>query len=261
MSEEEEQIHRLLKKLLGDKHAVQPSDLSKSLKRHPTKRYKVRKNESSIKRIVVHTTDRDWTIQQLVDYDVDGAVTYCRHFIDMSSGEYVDIQYTDHNHIASDGLPACTYHDVIMEDGFIYHTLPYREISWHVGGYNSSSVAVALMYRCTDPDTNKDTWAPNENMIKTLQCHCGDLCLKWGLTPDAVVGHRELKGTGWFLNKHGSKRLRKTCPGMQVNLDELRKNVAMYMQIKMKLADCYDDEIDGLFGNQSKLALKKYRSK
>lgn len=227
---------------------VKPIDLSRDLARHSTKRYKVRPDTSSIKRIVVHTTDRDWSINQLVDYDVMGELTY--------TDEYGT--WTEKNRIAEGGLPAITYHDVIMYDGTLYHTLPYREISWHAGGYNSGSIAVALMMRVTDPNTNKDTFGPSEKMMKTLQCHCGDLCLKLGLSPSAVVGHRELKGTGWFLNSSGSKRLRKTCPGMSIDLPLLRSNVATYMQIKMSLIGAYTGEIDGIWRQRSEAALGRY---
>ncbi len=69
-------------------------------------------------------------------------------------------------------------------------------------------------------------------MLKNAQCHIGDLCLKYGLTPDKVKGHRELKGTGWEMIR-GRKRLLKTCPGMSVDLHKLRTNIAKYMQIKL----------------------------
>lgn len=215
---------------------VKSIDLTNELARHPTKMYKLRSNPSKIKRIVIHTTDRDWSIDKLVSYDIEP------------------------NHISSTGCPAITYHDVIMKDGSLYHTLPYKEISWHAGGYNSSSIAIALMYQCTDPITNKDTYAPNDNMIRTLQCHCGDLCLKLGLNPDVVVGHRELKGTGWFLNSSGSKRLRKFCPGMAVNLPLLRSNVAKYMQVRMALKSLYIGKIDGIWGEYSREALRRYNA-
>ena len=43
------------------------------------------------------------------------------------------------------------------------------------------------------------------------------LCIEECVPPTKIFGHRELKGTGWTLQK-GSKRLRKTCPGMSVLL-------------------------------------------
>jgi len=221
---------------------VKPIDLSGSLIKHPTKKYKTRKL-SKINKIVVHCTDRNWTILQLNHYDVEG-------FLKLSNG---DIEV---NHIDPSGLPGITYHDVFMMDGKIYHTLPYEEVSWHAGGYNTGSVAVSLMY----PVKNSFGYpqSPSEGSIKALQCHLGKLCLRFGLTPDRVFGHRELKGTGWFFNSQGSKRLRKTCPGMAVDLDLLRTNVATYMQIVLQISGYYVDLIDGDFGKRSRAALESY---
>lgn len=240
---------------------MKPIDLSKELRRHPTKQYKVRKDLAGIKRIVIHTSDRNWTIDQLVKYDVDGQLTYWQELEVLPDGSVNAEERTEVNQISATGLPAVTYHDIIMSDGTIYHTLPYREISWHAGGYNTASLAVALMYGCTDPITKRDTYGPTAKALKSLQCHLGVLCLDLGLTPDKIVGHRELQGTGWFLNSQGSKRLRKTCPGMQVNLDELRANIAKYMQVQLKLAGIYTGEVDGLFGKRSIAALSRYRRK
>ena len=209
---------------------VKSVNVFQSLPRHPTKKYGYRAL-SSINKIVIHTSDRDWSITELAKFDIEP------------------------NHISDTGCPAITYHDVIMKTGVVFHTLPYKEVSWHAGGYNSGSVAVALMYRCTDPETQKDRFHPTTNALKALVSHCGKLCLRFNLTPDRVLGHRELFGTGWFRNKHGSKRLRKTCPGLKINLDVLRKNIAEYMQIYLRLTGLYRGKIDGDFGHNSRKAL------
>lgn len=219
-------------------------DLTNSLWRHPFKKYNKRKL-SQIDKIVVHCTDRDWTIIQLNHYDVDGFLKYEDGTIEI-------------NHVSASGLPAITYHDVILMDGKLYHTLPYEEVSWHAGGYNTGSIAVALMYRVTDSKTNEDTFAPTSMSLQTLQTYLGKLCLQLGLTPDRVMGHRELFGTGWFHNSQGSKRLRKTCPGLKVDLDLLRINVATYMQLVLKMKGFYSGEIDGDFGPKSKAAMKLF---
>jgi hypothetical protein len=207
---------------------VKPIDISGDLPRHSTKKHKLRKL-SDIKRIVVHTTDWDTTPKRIAEYDVGK------------------------NHISDTGCPAVTYHEFIMKDGMLYHTLPFEEVSWHAGMWNKGSLAVALMFRVSGAD-GKDTHAPTDLALKALQTRCGDLCLRFRLTPDNVVGHRELKGTGWLWFK-GSKRLRKTCPGKKVDLDLLRLNVATYMQVVLKLKGLYKGEIDGIFGPLSKAAL------
>jgi len=222
---------------------MKTTDLSRTLPRHPSgKKYRTRRL-SQINKIVVHCTDCDWSIQKLAKYDI--------------TPFYVINGKKIYNHIDPTGLSAITYHDIIMKDGRPCHTLSYNEVSAHAGGWNTGSIAVALMYRVSDEKGN-DVYAPTKKALKTLQCHLGKLCLRFGLTPDRVFGHRELKGTGWFLSKNGSKRLRKTCPGLQVDLDQLRRNVAIYMQLILKIKKYYTATIDGIFGKKSRAALAAY---
>ena len=228
---------------------VKPLDISDVLPRHPTKKYKTR-DESTIDLIVVHCTDRDWSVQQVAEYDTSGSLTYIRK----CDGQKI----TDHNHINAKGIPGITYHDCIGENQ-LWHTLPYTESSYHAGGYNSRSVAIAMLYRTTNPETNRGEFAPPEGMVKLTQCHAAELCLKFGLTPDKVKGHRELKGTGWDWIK-GRKRLLKSCPGMHVDMDLMRSNIAKYMQIKLQIGRFYSGAIDGVFGAKSIAALEKYTS-
>lgn len=222
-----------------------PVDMLAKLFKHPKKKYPTR---TKIDMIVVHCTDRDWTIDQLNEYDVLGKLTYIRPF----DGQKV----TEVNHISKDGVPQITYHYCITNDT-IYHTLEENKASYHAAGYNKSSLAVSMVYRTTNPVTNQAEFKPPENMIKLTQCHVAELCLRLGLTPDKVFGHRELEGTGWNWIK-GRKRLLKTCPGPFVDLDLMRLNIAKYMQVKMKLAGCYPGKVDGLFGPQSNAAFKLY---
>jgi hypothetical protein len=225
-------IRELHKSLTGGLD-VKPIDVSRELPRHPTKVY-TKRSLSKIKKIVVHTTDANWSLQELVEFDLGP------------------------NHISKTGCPAITYHDVIMPSGVVYHCLPYNEVSWHVGNHNGESVAVAMMYKCTS--NNKDVFPPPDSEVKALISHCGKLCIKFNLDPSNVVGHRELFGTGWFWSK-GHKRLRKTCPGLQVDLDSLRKKVARYMQIFLRLEGSYLGNIDGIWGPKSKMALERYKQK
>jgi N-acetyl-anhydromuramyl-L-alanine amidase AmpD len=208
-------------------------DLTEELARHPTKVY-TKRALSKIKRIVVHTTDWTTTPQKIAEYDIEP------------------------NHISETGCPGITYHDMVGSNGQLYHTLPYEEVSWHVGMWNLGSLGIALTYRCSNKK-GEDVYAPKRKLLHTLETRCGDICLKFGLTPDKVVGHRELKGTGWFMSK-GSKRLRKTCPGLKVDLDIVRQNVARYMQIVLGANGFYTGSVDGLFGPQSRRAFEAYLS-
>lgn len=206
-------------------------DLSKSLPRNVNVKPSSR-TLSDIKRIVIHTTDDETTILALAKYDINP------------------------NHISDTGCPTITYNDVILKSGQVFHTLEYTTVSWHVGPWNPGSVAVSLMYQCTDKNGN-DAFGPSDLMLKTCYDHCADLCLYLRLTPDNIVGHRELSGTGFNIFK-GSKVLRKTCPGLKVDLDLMRVEVAKRMQKKLKDKGLYQGDIDGSFGPGSKVALSKY---
>lgn len=229
---------------------MEPTDIVNELPRHASKKYRTR-SESKIDMVVVHCTDRDWTVQQLAEYDTAGSLTYERKV----DGKLI----TDINHINSAGIPGITYHDCI-EESAIYHTLPYVESSYHAGGYNSRSVAIAMLYRTTNPKTSRSEYKPPDGMVKLTQCHAAELCLRFGLAPDRVFGHRELRGTGWDWIR-GRKRLLKSCPGIKVNMITMRYNIAMYMQIKLKMSGVYDGKLDGDFGKRSKAALNKYKGK
>lgn len=200
-------------------------DVIDSIPVHPQKKYEIRAI-SDIKMIVVHTTDWDTTPQKLARYDITP------YFIVDDKKVY--------NHISRSGCPAITYHEGIMRNGDVYATLRWNEISWHAGKWNPQALGIACYYRPKD--------GVPEKMYESLVKRCTEICFELQLTPDKVVGHRELKGTGWFWHK-GSKKLRKTCPGMDINLDYLRLGVCMKLQSMLGV------EIDGNFGPQSIKAL------
>ena len=53
----------------------------------------------------------------------------------------------------------------------------------------------------------------------------------------------------------GSKRLRKTCPGLSIDMKEFRHKVAKNMQWTLALLKAYRGEVDGIWGSQSRAAL------
>jgi hypothetical protein len=218
-------------------------DISRTLPRHPTKKYSLRK-KSDIKRIVIHTTNWNTTPEVLAKYDITP-------YFEKNGVKYW-------NHISRTGCPAITYAEIITNDGRVFKTLPYEEVSWHVGIWNKSSLGVALMYECTN-ELGDDIFGPSEEALKSLYRRVGNLCLELGLPPTEkhVVGHRELWGTGWFWSK-GSKTLRKTCPGLKVDLDDVRDRVCKYVQLILKTKDLYRGKVDGSWGPMSQAAFGKW---
>jgi len=220
------------------------TDLTDSLPLHPTKEAN---RQESIKRIVVHTTD--WIISELelAKYDINP------------------------NHISSTGCPTITYHYTVRQNGEVNYCVPHKKVTWHAGPWNPNSLAVALVYK-TDPEeekyivknkhpSGKDLGlnTPTPDALKTLHNLLVYLCLKEAVQPTEIWGHRELKGTGWTLEK-GSKSLRKTCPGMTVSLEDFRVKVAWSVQLFLKNKKFYEGKIDGLWGNKSKAAFVAWES-
>jgi len=213
-------------------------DLTDVLPRHRGKPPAIRKK---IKRIVLHTTDWEVTPEELAAYDIGP------------------------NHISNTGCPTITYSYLVGLDGKIFKTARHEWVTWHVGNWNTGSLGVALVYK-TNPEYEKakvkgkptppleegasPSGLMNDSMIRLLV----ELCIHETVTPSNIYGHRELKGTGWF-NQNGSRRLRKTCPGMAINLDRLRSRVTLALQHRLKDLGVYDGAIDGKFGSKSKGAL------
>lgn len=210
------------------------TDITADLPRHsdPKRVYSRRKRDPDL--IVVHTTDTETSIEKLAKYDIAPG-----------------------NHIDPKGVPAITYHAIVMRDGSVFKTLDYNEVAWHAGPWNGKSIGVAMMYKCTDK-SGRDIYKPVRVLYDATVKFCASRCLDWGLGPDRVQGHRELLGTGftWFK---GSRVLRKTCPGSLINLDDFRKAVAVEMQTFLVSQGFYTGPVDGQFGPVSRAAMDTYR--
>lgn len=220
---------------------IEIEDLTKSLPVHKTKKPSIRK---VIKRLVVHTTDWETTPQRLAEYDIGP------------------------NHISQTGCPTITYTYLIGRAGEVFKTTNHEVVTWHVGNWNSSSLGIALLYK-TDPAFEKAVadgkprpkvdprHLPSKEQMESLEKLLLKLCLDLKIPPTKVMGHRELAGTGHILNSKGSKVLRKTCPGMGIDLDVLRYNVTCKVQAVLKDKRLYEGKIDGDWGPKSKEAFSK----
>jgi len=173
------------------------------------------------------------------------------------------------NSISTHNCPTLTYHYLINQSGECFKCVDHTVVTWHAGNHNSKSLAVSLNYKAdskwekavqlgvgTDLPKSSDN-VPSKKAIEKLGNLLRSLCLQECVPPTKIFGHRELKGTGWTLQK-GSKRLRKTCPGMSLDLDLLRQEVAAKLQITMQTSGIYGGEIDGLWGPKSQKAFDIY---
>jgi N-acetyl-anhydromuramyl-L-alanine amidase AmpD len=204
-------------------------DITGSLPRHKTRKWKKRKK---IDTIVVHTTaSRNQNPHWTARYHITPGLS---------------------NHISKKGCPAIVYHDFITKEGIVWHCNDYWDKTWHASAYNRRSIGVTMAYRGQTPGV-----APSiqqyDSLIKLLVV----LCLKFKILPKRVIGHREVPGM-WTLLGNGSKKYKKVCPGMAVDLNELRAEVTERVQRQLAAAGLYDGPIDGIFGRKSKKALKAW---
>ena len=155
---------------------------------------------SDIQYLVLHCTDAhpNWGASDCAHYDINP------------------------NHISSRGCPTITYTYFVSADGLVQKCLSHDIVSWHVGVWNRRSLGVVLAYRATG---NQER--PPHAQLEAASELFAQLSLTFGLQPEQnVVGHRELRGTGYFFDTYGVKRYRKECPGWKVNLDAFRQEIA-----------------------------------
>lgn len=126
------------------------------------------------------------------------------------------------NHISKRGCPCPTYAYYIEADGTVYKTAQIAWKTWHVGRWNGVSLGICLAYEA------KDEPPPAEQVAAALELTV-QLCRGWGFDPENVVGHRELPYTGYNPK---TKKLRKTCPGLCIDMDWVRREVASGLAVQ-----------------------------
>jgi len=199
-------------------------DIRRTIPKHPTRKWSTR---TRVDRIVVHCTASS---QQNPNRVAQNHIT---------PGEQ--------NHLSKRGAPGLAYHDFIDETGLIYHCNNYTDSTWHAKSWNKRSIGVVLAYRGGDDP-------PPDKQLTALARHLIRLCLYIKLRPQMIYGHRELPWMSRIVGR-GSVRYRKACPGMKVDLDNLRDMVTRGLQKRLKDEGLYRGAIDGIFGAKSLHAL------
>jgi N-acetyl-anhydromuramyl-L-alanine amidase AmpD len=209
---------------------MQLVDIRKTIPRHKTRKWKSRRDA---KRIVVHTTASE-------NQDPNKTARY-------------HSTPSKHNHLSKKGAPGLAYHDFITKDGVVYHCNDYTHITWHTAGWNRTGVGVALAFK------GQSGKPPVAEQMKALEEHLTTLCLYLKILPRMIKGHRE--GPGMLLQSlgRGSKRYKKTCPGMGIDLSALRDRVTRRLQRRLASEGLYRGKIDGAFGPKSKAALRQFK--
>jgi len=196
---------------------------------HPKRRWAKR---SRVDKIVLHTTASD---------NQDPFKTNAYH-----------IRPGKQNHISRRGCPHIAYHDFITKNGTVYRCNSYDDWTWHAGIWNRHSIGIVMAFRGQDGNP------PPEPQYKAAMERCTQLCLWFHILPKNVKGHREAPGIVIYLG-HGRKKYRKTCPGMGVDLDEVRHEITLRLQRKLSAEGLYLGKVDGIFGPKSREALSRFR--
>lgn len=188
--------------------------------RHPTKHPLVRDTSISgkIDTIVFHCTDAiGWKPEKLV-----------RFFIEEKD------------------YPTCGYHFYLYENK-IFYVVDTNIITYHASIWNKQSVGFSIDYSASINE--KLHIAPDNEVMVNAILLSAYLCIRYRLNPNkAIKGHRELYLTGWFKNKQDQVVLRKTCPGLTINLDTFRYHVIVKIQDILCEYFGYQMPIDGIIG-------------
>lgn len=102
-------------------------------------------------------------------------------------------------------------------DGKLYQGRDEAFEGAHALGYNQCSIGVCLI-------GNFNKKKPSKNQMETLYTFLVEKIKKHGLSLESIKGHKELLNT------------RKKCPGKNIDMDEIRKEVAFRLSQEDKAA-------------------------
>ncbi len=123
----------------------------------------------------------------------------------------IDRYHREHN-----GWRMIGYHWYVEQDG---HAVPGRrddEVGAHVGGLNLHTLGL-----CVSGHGDFEAW--NERQRREVLRKCAEWCQLYALPVDRVIGHREAE-------RFGAPPVHKTCPGVLIDLDELRAELARRLE-------------------------------
>lgn len=121
---------------------------------------------------------------------------------------HLSTQQIDRYHREHNGWRMIGYHWYVEHDG---HGVPGRrddEVGAHVGGLNQNTLGL-----CVSGHGDFQAWS--EAQMKEVLRKCHQWCDIYRIPPERVIGHREAE-------KFGAPPVHKTCPGVMVDMDEIR---------------------------------------
>lgn len=109
------------------------------------------------------------------------------------------------------------YHWVIEEDGAVVPGRPEEQVGAHVGGFNDHTLGICV--------TGHGDFAPfKPAQLASLVRLCARICGERKLPGIRVIGHREAP-------LHGAPSTAKTCPGVLIDMSEIRRLVADRLEL------------------------------
>jgi len=215
-------INNLYKKIIPFK------DYTEILKRHPTRKWK--KRTSSPSHIILHCSASN-----------NQSVELTNHY---------HITPGKDNHISSKGCPRIAYSDLIDKTGNVFHCNDYDDITWHARSFNDKSIGVCLMY--------SGKGLPDQIQYESMIFHTANLCILHKIPPYNIMGHREVPGMYEIIG-NGSKKFKKECPGLDINMNFVRQITTVVLQCMFKYNGLYlNRKIDGIWGKYSQAGLDKF---
>ena len=115
-------------------------------------------------------------------------------------------------HIDHNGWRELGYHWVVEEDGKGVRGRDDGVVGAHVGGFNSHSLGLCVSGHGDFAAWNDAQWC--EALRK-----CAQWCGLYRVPAERVIGHREAV-------EHGAPPVNKTCPGVLIDLDRFRSELA-----------------------------------
>lgn len=114
-------------------------------------------------------------------------------------------------HIEHNGWDDVGYHYVVRMSGAIEHGRDVADVGAHVGGMNADTIGICV--------SGHGDLAPFKAAQRVaLAALCADLCGRFNLTAQHVIGHCE-------TDDHGGPAVSKTCPGVEVDMNVIRLDV------------------------------------
>jgi len=133
--------------------------------------------------------------------------------------------HTSPNHISDEGCPTIAYAYFVEADGLAYRCLTPDVRAWHVGLWNDRSIGVCLAYEGAGD-------GPPSHQLDVAAAVCARVARELGLDASRVLGHRELEGTGYVVER-GEHVQRKACPGMMIDMNAFRAHVGRLLEQRL----------------------------